>query len=203
MSLLEAIYNSKIPAPLSVVCAVIKFHIETSGAEAASDPNLRSLAAGFFLHFLCPIFVDPAAAGININLPKNTRRGMILCAKLLQTLANGNRFDVGYMQAMNPFLDRNEARFSQFCAEVVESGNDLAPYVFKSLPPSVEFELWWNLYCFIVRNREKIYEITSRKEPKATEELQKQLLVSNQYLLELYREYSQFWKQKSTPENDR
>jgi len=70
------------------------------------------------------------------------------------------------------------------------------------LPPSVEFELWWNLYCFIVRNREKIYEITSRKEPKATEELQKQLLVSNQYLLELYREYSQFWKQKSTPEND-
>lgn len=44
---------------------------------------------------------------------------MILCAKLFQTLANGNRFDVGYMQAMNPFLARNEGRFVAFCAKVV------------------------------------------------------------------------------------
>lgn len=110
-------------SPLAVVCAVIKFQIEqlNLGVETDTDANRRSLAAGFFLHFICPAFVDPTSVGLKISLPKSTKRGMILCAKLFQTLANGNRFDVGYMQAMNPFLERNEQRFVQFCSKVVVS----------------------------------------------------------------------------------
>lgn len=50
-----------------------------------------------------------------------------------------------------------------------------------------------------MKNRNHIYDIIRSKRPETIDELQRQLFVTNQYLLDLYRQYSTFWWHPTIP----
>lgn len=51
-----------------------------------------------------------------------------------------------------------------------------------------------------MKNRNQIYDIIRSQRPETIDELQRQLFVTNQYLLDLYRQYSNFWWQPTIPD---
>lgn len=86
-------------------------------------PNAKYTAVGafIFLRFFCPAIVAPEAEGLVATPPsKEMRRGLLLIAKVIQSLANNVLFGTKepYMFPLNQFLVENIQYVTSFLREI-------------------------------------------------------------------------------------
>ncbi|QUC20790.1 uncharacterized protein UV8b_05031 [Ustilaginoidea virens] len=109
--------TTNVPSPFRRICAII------SKAVHPRFPNAKYTAVGafIFLRFFCPAIVAPEAEGL-ISAPptKELRRGLLLIAKVIQSLANNVLFGTKepYMFPLNPFLVQNIHLITGFLREI-------------------------------------------------------------------------------------
>eukprot|EP01119_Soliformovum_irregulare_P009379 TRINITY_DN2264_c0_g1_i3.p1 TRINITY_DN2264_c0_g1~~TRINITY_DN2264_c0_g1_i3.p1 ORF type:complete len:1409 (+),score=408.49 TRINITY_DN2264_c0_g1_i3:529-4227(+) len=101
---LEKIVESfdECPRGIREIC----IHFKTIAGEKFPGDYWKSIVGGFFfLRFVCPAIVAPAAFGIVDEPPeKEAQRVLVLVSKILQNLANGKEFHEPYMIPFNQFL---------------------------------------------------------------------------------------------------
>ncbi|EGG19811.1 neurofibromin [Cavenderia fasciculata] len=105
---IKAIQDSvpHLPLPFREICNYI------SKVVNETFPGNEKMAIGgiMFLRFICPAIISPEIFGIVSAgaLSKETRRGLVLCTKVLQNLANGQMgVRENYMANCNSFVNEN------------------------------------------------------------------------------------------------
>ncbi|PHH85358.1 hypothetical protein CDD83_544 [Cordyceps sp. RAO-2017] len=98
--------SPNVPASFRRICSII------SEAVSSRFPNAKYTAVGafVFLRFFCPAIVSPESERLVSTAPtKEMRRGLLLIAKIIQSLANNVLFGIkeAYMFPLNSFLVEN------------------------------------------------------------------------------------------------
>jgi hypothetical protein len=98
--------------------------------EAASTMRHTAVSAFFFLRFLVPALLNPKLFGLTANIPQpRAQRSLTLIAKVLQTMANLQRFGAkeSYMEPMNAFLEKNESAFLDYMSYIASGLHEDSP----------------------------------------------------------------------------
>lgn len=75
------------------------------------------------MRFFCPAIVAPDSSKlVTVTVGPDSRRKLVLIAKVLQNLANGVRFGAkeSYMTPFHAFIDENEERTKRFFEELAK-----------------------------------------------------------------------------------
>jgi len=90
-SLLKAVFKSVATCPR--IIRELLYHMRITMAASYSDEiALKTVSSFFFLRFVCPAILYPNAYGILETIQEPTpqaTRALVLCAKILQNIANG------------------------------------------------------------------------------------------------------------------
>jgi len=98
-----------------------ELHRATSSKfDSGSD---RLLGSFFFLRVVCPAIINPIAYGMmTAEKDFEIKRGLVIIAKMLQTLANGeSSFSEEYMVPMQPFLQENACVMTEITRKLISS----------------------------------------------------------------------------------
>lgn len=102
-SVLDAILASVDAIPLHL--RLLLFGVRRAAAARFPDAQLSAVGGILFLRFITPALVAPQSCGVwDHALPTLAQRGLLLCSKVLQALANNAQFTgvkESYMQTMN------------------------------------------------------------------------------------------------------
>eukprot|EP00297_Palpitomonas_bilix_P001756 CAMPEP_0113886398 /NCGR_PEP_ID=MMETSP0780_2-20120614/11528_1 /TAXON_ID=652834 /ORGANISM="Palpitomonas bilix" /LENGTH=999 /DNA_ID=CAMNT_0000874599 /DNA_START=5 /DNA_END=3004 /DNA_ORIENTATION=- /assembly_acc=CAM_ASM_000599 len=109
-----------------------------SSCVAQRFPNSKVKCVGgfIFLRFFCPAIVAPEGSKlVSVAVQPDSRRKLVLIAKVLQNLANGVKFGAkeAYMTPFHRFLDENDGRTKAFLEELAK-----IPTEAEKAGPSVE-----------------------------------------------------------------
>eukprot|EP01119_Soliformovum_irregulare_P018611 TRINITY_DN574_c0_g1_i1.p1 TRINITY_DN574_c0_g1~~TRINITY_DN574_c0_g1_i1.p1 ORF type:complete len:1038 (+),score=322.06 TRINITY_DN574_c0_g1_i1:3422-6535(+) len=96
------------PPQITALCACIGMKVKSKFPEH----TLSAMGGFFFLRYLCPALVQPAAFGLinkNAQVSPTILRALILSAKILQNLSNRVNFGEkeNYLTRANAFIHRN------------------------------------------------------------------------------------------------
>jgi len=117
----DAITNSQnIPLCFVELCTFIA---KVVGEKFQVSP-LPAVGGFVFLRFFCPAIVSPDGNLVSIPQSKELRRGLVLCTKIIQNLANNVLFGVkeNFMVELNEFLKSNISQVTSFLKRI--SGSD-------------------------------------------------------------------------------
>jgi len=146
-----------IPLPLLVICGHVKRLV--SEKFPGKDLEYKAVSAFLFLRFICPAIAAPHAYGLSPNPPTEvTQRQLILLSKVLQNLANGQRFGKKeeFMSSMNDFIDNNILTLQAFYNHLPEPRLQECQAVV--IPKQVkENALMW-MHQHIVLNKQRLFQ---------------------------------------------
>ncbi|KAK4144136.1 uncharacterized protein C8A04DRAFT_11820 [Dichotomopilus funicola] len=124
----------KMPPVFRKICNIIS---ETA-AEKFPDSKYTAVGSFIFLRFFCPAIVTPENEGLLSEPPsRETRRGLLLIAKVIQNLANNMLFGAKepYMFPLVDFLTENIWTVTTFLREI-----SIPPPPFETPPAAESFE---------------------------------------------------------------
>ncbi|KAL2257760.1 hypothetical protein VTK26DRAFT_9213 [Humicola hyalothermophila] len=108
---------SSIPPSFRKICNII----HDSVVDRFPEAKYTAVGAFIFLRFFCPAIVAPEVEGlVSSPPPKEMRRGLLLIAKVIQTLANNVLFGAKepYMFPLIDFLTHNIYKITSFLREI-------------------------------------------------------------------------------------
>ncbi|GBE80125.1 hypothetical protein SCP_0213280 [Sparassis crispa] len=134
-SFLQIISSSvpTIPSMFREICA----HIAKAVQEVWPEAKFAAIGSFMFLRFISPAIVSPET--VDIEVPKENkviRRGLMIIAKVMQSLANNIFFGKEpHMISLNKFLEDNIMNVTRFLSEV---------RIYNPTPPDEESDEWLN-----------------------------------------------------------
>ena len=159
-SFIDAICTSahRVPRVLRELCRQIRVLMD------AKFPNSRYQGVGgfMFLRFISPAVVAPQLIDLGTGGSKESRRGLLLVSKILQTLASNNLFPTHkepFMTNLNDFLKRNVWRVTNFLDQVSDGRTEAdrpAQHSLFALGYSVNEADQRTLHKFLYDNVDKI-----------------------------------------------
>jgi len=110
------------PPQIVALCACIGTKVQSKFPEH----TLSAMGGFFFLRYLCPALVQPAAFGLvnkNAQVAPTIMRALILSAKILQNLSNRVNFGEkeNYLTHANAFISRNTQALDGIFAKILKS----------------------------------------------------------------------------------
>lgn len=106
----------EMPRQLRAICYFMLSNGELYGLDI--DNLVLSLMSGFImLRFICPAITVPNNYGIMPSMPQgNVRANLTLVARVLQKLANGEKFEteMPHLMPMNTFIEKNHKKLFDY-----------------------------------------------------------------------------------------
>eukprot|EP00005_Dracoamoeba_jomungandri_P001433 CAMPEP_0174255084 /NCGR_PEP_ID=MMETSP0439-20130205/4413_1 /TAXON_ID=0 /ORGANISM="Stereomyxa ramosa, Strain Chinc5" /LENGTH=1100 /DNA_ID=CAMNT_0015337079 /DNA_START=20 /DNA_END=3322 /DNA_ORIENTATION=- len=113
-----------IPQTIKVVVSLLQEAVEGEDQEIKN----RVLGNFFFLHYFCRSFINPEGYGISVPREPNVRRGLLLVAKVLQSIACGTPLDKEpYMNVLSDFVADHASKMDAFWDSMMKSLKDSCP----------------------------------------------------------------------------
>lgn len=112
----------EIPYGIRWICKQIR-SLSRRKYPDAQDHTICTLIGGFFfLRFINPAIISPISYMLIDSAPaENPKRALTYVAKMLQNLANKpSASKESYMQALQPFLEKNKDRVGKFLLDICE-----------------------------------------------------------------------------------
>jgi hypothetical protein len=107
------------------------FHAAQQAVSERFPEMGHQFVGGFyFLRFICPALVAPAAYGlVKSDLAPENQRTLILISKVLQNLSNHILFGEKepFMMFMNPFINKNSRKMADCLQTLVKKASESAP----------------------------------------------------------------------------
>jgi len=117
-AILDAVFSTKVTCPPEI--QVIACYLNQEVMSKRSDPTpdnfgISCVSTFFFLRFFCPALVSPEDYGIVKKQPtEEAKKGLLLAAKVVQVLANRQRFTQPYLLPLNSFIESYEEAMQNF-----------------------------------------------------------------------------------------
>jgi len=125
------------------------------------------VAGFFFLRYMCPAIVTPPTYGLLQSFPKkDSHRGLVLVAKILQNLANGVDFKKEpFMEPLNYFLVENQSTFRDFMDRLAQTETPEGPLLSPlNQTPEAQLANLTEMHQFLLKNYARTQEILNSKE---------------------------------------
>jgi len=167
----DVITNSQgIPSCFIDLCTFIAEIVE----DKFHGSHLQAVGGFIFLRFFCPAIVSPDELVAIPQSAKELRRGLVLCTKVIQNLANHVSFGVKetFMIELNGFLNGNFAPVQKFLMRISGLDGNLPEiddqyYGKNEAQIEPNSNVVYKLHYYLVENQEKIErvgkEMISRK----------------------------------------
>eukprot|EP00047_Mylnosiga_fluctuans_P015123 m.43539 g.43539 ORF g.43539 m.43539 type:complete len:2596 (+) comp5784_c0_seq3:20-7807(+) len=128
-NILDAILSSEEALP--PLLRLLLYGVRQATIPKFTEAQLFPVGGILFLRFFTPALVTPQACGVwDQPLPPAVQRGLLLCSKVLQALANNAQFTgvkEAYMQCMNAFVVENTPRLQAFLDRAATPPRQLDP----------------------------------------------------------------------------
>ncbi len=127
-------------SPIRRVCRLFYTIVQ----ERFPEFSVKAIGSFFMLRFCCPSIVAPESFGIIEQTPNpDTRRVLVLVAKVLQNVANGVEFGFkeSYMEPLNPFIRSNLTPTFAFFESLASPLEDETPHPISVTHEDVFFDL--------------------------------------------------------------
>jgi hypothetical protein len=109
----------------------IIFHTaQQAVSERFPEMGYQFVGGFYFLRFICPALVAPAAYGlVKSDLAPENQRTLVLISKVLQNLSNHILFGEKepFMMFMNPFINKNSRKMGDCLQTLVKKASESAP----------------------------------------------------------------------------
>lgn len=179
----DAITNSQgIPSCFVDLCTFIAKVV----TEKFGGSPLPAVGGFIFLRFFCPAIVSPDGHEL-VNIPqssKELRRGLVLCTKVIQNLANNVLFGIKetFMIELNEFLKANITPVTGFLKRI--SGLDVSLPVIDNqnngdMDVPIDQNVINKLHYYLVENQEKIERVGKEMFSKKSKHNKKTIYGSN------------------------
>jgi len=180
---IDAITNSQgIPSCFFELCSFIATVVKEKFVNVSPLPAV----GGFiFLRFFCPAIVSPDGNDL-ITIPqshKELRRGLVLCTKIIQNLANNVRFGVKetFMNELNDFLKSNITPVTGFL-KLISGMDGMEPvvdntYVGDDAP--IDQNIVNKLHYYLVENQERMERVGKEMVSRKSKHSRKNTMYSN------------------------
>jgi len=121
-AILDSVFSPKnvCPTPIQLVAFYLHQEVNNRKGDGTDKYGLSCVSTFFFLRFFCPALISPKDYHIVKKTPtKEAQTGLLLAAKIVQALANGQPFTQPHLLPLNSFIEANQEKMKNFLDNLV------------------------------------------------------------------------------------